>query len=207
MFRIEDLFYTGDEGFLPLSRAALKYLLSQIKDPTREVVYTYLLLQASYKDQYLKNGKVIGRGCVEIDVEELQKFTKTKRANVYLILRNFIKEGLLEKVSNSIYRLVYYDKHCAGKPVHSKHKARFVKPSGPNECYEDPEFNEFYDFYHYALNIPPTERMRAWIEWQKLTEDEKEDAMMNITEYRRNLRKEEYAKMACNYLKDRTFKM
>ena len=206
MTNIETLFPMDNHGYISISRASFNFLLNQIQNPTKETLYAYLLQKASYKDNWYSNGKRIDRGCIEIDHDEFMRFARTKQSNMYTILNWFINKGLLERVSwgSNIYRITHYEEHCGGLITETNSPSK-EKRKDKNWNNDEEYFKEFFDFYHYILQIPPTEYMRAKREWKKLQEYEKEEAIKNIEKYAESLRKPEHAKMACNYLKDKSF--
>ena len=126
----------------------------------------------------------------------------------YLMLKELKRQGLVvRKDRQSLYFLPYYEKHCSGKSTKTKRNVARIQQPEDEDCFQDSDFDTFFEYYHYNLELPKSERMKAWKEWQKLNEEEKEEAMRTVSEYNRSLRKKEHAKLACNYLKDKTYKI
>lgn len=206
MTNVNLLFAVDTNGYIGISREALFHLLSQIEHPSNEAIYAYLLAKASYTDGWISHGKILNRGYLEINHEEFMKLTKSKESGMYNILNRLIRLGLLERVEKgkNIYRLPFYDLHCGGN-YQSTSNNRMMRRRLQYTKTESDDFKEFFEFYHFALDIPPSERIKTWQVWQTLTDEEKELAMCNVTQYAESLRKPEHAKLACNYLKDKSF--
>ena len=208
MDKLKEYFSTDGDGFLPLSKKALLLLIRQVNNHNGATLYTYLLLKAAYKDDFIVDGMKIDKGRVKLDIEELMEFMKCGRSKVYLMLNELKRQGLVvRKDRQSLYFLPYYEKHCSGKSTKTKRNVARIQQPEDEDCFQDSDFDTFFEYYHYNLELPKSERMKAWKEWQKLNEEEKEEAMRNVSEYNRSLRKKEHAKLACNYLKDKTYKI
>lgn len=198
--RLWPLLYNGTQGYIPINREALEYLLKQIEHPTDEVVYLFMLHQAQFKDGQIIHGIRLKRGDLYLNPHELEKYTKWKKSKIYHYLNRLIRDGFLKKLKwgEPIYHMNYYEEHCGKLITNFKLKEEKTSP-------DDTSFEDFYDFYHYALDITPTEKVKARREWNKLTPDEREVAMQHITDYSESIRKREHIKHACNYLRDKTF--
>lgn len=203
---IENLFSTDGEGYLPISRKALIHLIKQIPNPDYKTLYTWMLLEAAFKDDFFVNGIHLAKGCLQLDLNELMKIMKCKRSRAYSIVKSLIDEGLLKKEKQKdIYRLVHYNKHCSTKSDFLVPKRIKLTSPGKKDSFQDSKFDDFFDYYHYELNQVPCERMKTWNEWKKLSDEERELAFANVSKYKISLRKEEHAKYACNYLKDKSY--
>ena len=56
------------------------------------------------------------------------------------------------------------------------------------------------------LEVQPAEQEKARREWRKLSLEEREEAIRNVQLYKDTIRKKEHTKLACNYLKDKSWK-
>lgn len=204
MDKIVNLFAVKNTGFMVVSRSAFATLLKMIQSHNWVSIYGYLLFDAQFGIGYTSTGQTLKRGELELSIDNFMEFLDCGRSYAYRKLRALEKSGLLQRIDkgNHCFRLPHYEEHC-GKMYFQE---RVLKASDAIARTREECFDEFFGYYHFALNLPERERERARKEWYRLTPDEQEQAMEYIETYSETLPKPEHAKLACNYLKDKTYK-
>ena len=195
----------SSKGYIPIRRDILRLLLEQVEKPTDLTIYVYLLMNANFEDGCIVNGRKLQRGDWLVDLKKLCKFCKKQKSSVYEALTRLIDQGLLcrKEGESGIYRINFYEEHCGCQVSPHKSDHRRTPTASTPEVEE--AFDEFFGFYHYMLHMPEPERERAHREWLRLTPEERIHAFEGITPYTQSLRTPDHAKLACTYLKDKSF--
>lgn len=199
--KLKNLYSMKNTGYVVVSRSAFAALLAMIASHNLISAYGWLLYQAQFGIGYTSQGLKLKRGEFQFSIKNFQEFLDSGKTYAYKLFHRLETDGLVECIdkANSHYRLPYYEEHCCNY-IH-----RTKTPDTPARTREEC-FDEFFGYYHFALNLPERERERARKEWYRLTPDEQEQAMEYIETYSETLPKPEHAKLACNYLKDKTYK-
>lgn len=212
---INQLFTVATNGYFTLSRNAVRHLLELIPVHDSKSFYCYLLMKAHYGDAQTTVDKVIlRRGEIRIDIQELINFTHWQKTKVYHALQLMERFQLLERIGapgSGHYLITMYEQHC-GRAVRKEEQAALAAAtarSGKSKTEEnqtEKQFLNFFHYYHYGTGTPELDQEKARREWAKLTLDEREEALRNVTRYKESVSKREHLKRACNYLKDKSFK-
>lgn len=200
------VFDVTTNGYFILSRKAIQHLMSMIDTHDRVSFYCHLLLEAHYGEpQICTDGITINRGEIRIVPQELIGFTHWKKTKVYEELKLLEEEKLLCRIGKpgkSHYRLPMYEEHC-GRAVR---KEEHQHPSCLKENQTENSFLGFFQYYHFATGTREVDQEKARREWAKLSIAERDEAWKNVSRYKEAVSKTEHLKLACNYLKDRSFK-
>lgn len=199
-----DVFNTSN-GYITLSRNFVEQVFNHINEYNKEILYGKLLTNANFRDSCTEKGVMLQRGEIEMRIDRLQEITRWKKTKLYDTIKQLEKEDLLVKLTDKghgCYMLPMYEEHCGS---HVRKEERVHTP-GPEENRTESSFMDFFSFYHFLLATPRLEQEKARREWQKLSMDEREEAIRNVERYKNAVQKREHLKLACNYLKDKSFK-
>ena len=201
----ECAFDIAGNGYITISRKMANLLADRIGMYDEDLLYCMLLIKANYGDTYVHEDKLLHRGEIIMSPQDLSVLTGWKKTKVYATLNQLKKRQLLENVEGEIqghYRLPLYEEHC-GRTV--RPEERKPAPSAA-ETQTESAFLRFFEYYHFTTRLPRKERERAHREWKKLSLEEREEALQNVFRYKEATPKSEHLKLACNYLKDKSFK-
>lgn len=201
----ECVFDIAGNGYITISRKMANLLANGIVMYDEDLLYCMLLIKANYGDTCVQEGKLLHRGEIIMTPQDLSALTSWKKTKVYATLDKLKKRQLLESVEGEIqgcYRLPMYEEHC-GRTV--RPEERKPVPAAP-ETETESSFLRFFDYYHFTTRLPRKECERARREWKKLSLEEREEALQNVFRYKEATLKTEHLKLACNYLKDKSFK-
>lgn len=204
---IKKLFDVTSGGYVILSRKAVKHLLECIEGHDKGSFYCHLLIEAHYGEpEPVRGGGIVKRGETCIDVQELMKFTGWKKSKVYEELKLLEKAELLVRINDKSHNghclLSRYEEHC-GRNVRKEERPH---NTALLDNQTEAGFEEFFGYYLFTTKTKGVEKEKARREWRKLSLDEREAALRNVPRYTDAVTKSEHLKMACNYLKDKSFK-
>lgn len=204
---IKKLFSVTSGGYVILSRKTIMHLLEYIDAPDRASFYCYLLLEAHFGEpEAICGGGIIRRGEICINSQELMKFTGWKKSKVYEELKLLEKAELLVRINDTPhkghYLLTMYEEHCGHNVRREEHSHNTALQKNQTEM----DFEEFFSFYLFVTKTKEVDKEKARREWSKLSLAERREALQNVPRYKDAVSKSEHLKMACNYLKDKSFK-
>lgn len=204
--KISEVYDVAKQGYVILSRNAIRHLLDLTKEQDGASLYCRLLLEAHYgAPKVISDTTVLRRGEVLMPPAEIAEFTGWKKSKIYDALKELEKEGLLKRLDapgQSHYLLPKYEEHSG----RSARKEEHPSATGLKDNKTETSFLAFFDYYHFTTGIPKSDKEKARREWTRLSTAEREEATHNIPRYKATVRKAEYLKLACNYLKDKSFK-
>lgn len=199
---LKQIYSIKNTGYVIISRSAFVTLLNMIENHNVISAYGYLLQQAQFGVGYSPHGERLERGELEFSLANFMQYLDCGKTYAYKQLNWLIDNGLLKKMDKRGHR------YCL--PLYEEHCSNFISRTKAHEttAYVSAEerFDEFFEYYHFTFDIPHRERERARKEWYRLTPEEREQAMEYLETYRDSLARPEHVKLACNYLKDKTFK-
>ena len=192
-------------GYITFPRAVVKHQFQAISTFDPDNIYCHLLFNANFADGPDADGIYLKRGEINIYITRLAKFTGWGRSALYNLLRKFEQEGLLipDKEHPHRYLLMMYEEHC-GRSVRKEER---LHTPAPGETLNKQRFEKFFEFYHFVMHTPQADKESAWKEWQKLSLEEREEAFRNLAAYRDATKGNAHQKLACNYLKSKSFKL
>lgn len=204
---IKKLFDTTYGGYVILSRNVLKHLLDCISVHDSNSLYCYLLVKAHFGEpEVISENCIIRRGEVRFDLQELTDFTGWKKSKIYDELKRLEKAELLLRINGPARQshclLTLYEEHCG----HSTRKEEHPHNITVRENLTEKTFEEFFGYYLFVTNTKEVDKEKARREWSKLNLADRKEALRNVTRYRDAVAKSEHLKLACNYLKDKSFK-
>lgn len=202
---IKGLFSPMAGGYITFPRAVVKHEFQAIGIYDPDSIYCHLLLNANYADGPDADGIYLKRGEINIYIARLAKITGWGRSALYNLLRSFEKEGLLasDKDHPHRYLLLMYEEHC-GRSVRKEERPH---TPAPEETQNRERFESFFEFYHFVMHTPQADKESAWKEWQKLSLEERDAAFQNLKTYQNSTKGNAHQKLACNYLKSKSFKL
>lgn len=204
---IKNLFDTTYGGYVILSRNVLEHLLGCISVHDINSLYCYLLLKAHFGEpEVISENCIIRRGEVRFDIQELADLTGWKKSKIYDELKLLEKAELLLRINGPArqghYLLTLYEEHCG----HSARKEEHPHSTTVRENLTEKTFEEFFGYYLFITKTKEVDKEKARREWSKLCLADRKEALQNVTRYRDAVTKSEHLKLACNYLKDKSFK-
>lgn len=183
-----------------------KHLFQCISTFDSDCIYSYLLFNANFGDGPDTSGVYLKRGEINIHIAPLMQVTGWGKSALYKLLHKFEQQDLLviakDKEHPHRYLLPMYEEHCG----HRVRKEEHVHTYSTEETQNRERFEKFFNYYHFLIKTPRADKENTWKEWQKLSLDEREEALRNLAKYRDATVENAHQKFACNYLKSKSFK-
>lgn len=198
-------------GYICFPRKLIIQLLNDINDYDVTSLYFYMLVNANYSSTSSSNGFIVERGELGMSSSEVMEHTKITRSTGYRMLKKLEKEQLIISISKNhhqYFRLPKYEEHCGRQISHeiqletNRHQESIT---GTEE--EKRTFEKFFGYYHYLLETTPRDKAKAYREWQNLSPEEREEACNNLEIFSQACKGQKHKKLACNYLKEKSYKI
>ena len=195
-----------ENGYIVLPRKLAELIIKQLPFRNAGTLYLYMLIHANFGDGKTHQGIKLIRGSINLTPCDIIKLTGWSRSTMNYRIKILESNHLIERcteISKNLFWLPHYEEHC-GKSVRLQEQKtkRDIELGSETEK----KFQEFFKYYSFMLEVQPAEQEKARREWRKLSLEEREEAIRNVQLYKDTIRKKEHTKLACNYLKDKSFK-
>lgn len=203
---LDSILNFNENGYMALPRKLAELIINQIPIRSAGTLYFYMLVYANFGDGKTNQGVKLIRGSIYLTPGDIMKLTGWSRSTAHEKIKLLEMSGLIERcteISKNLFWLPHYEEHC-GKSVRLQEQKtkRDIELGSETEK----KFQEFFKYYSFMLEVQPAEQEKAHREWRKLSLEEREEAIRNVQLYKDTIRKKEHTKLACNYLKDKSFK-
>lgn len=215
----------GKKGVITLSRNVLNavFKMQKGKPYTDALAYVYLLCNANYAEADAPDGVRVPRGVMYVSKTELLCVLGWYRSKLDRFLDGLKQAGLLEmeRVRNGyLLRMLEYEQAGVRTAVRGRQgenrrvdTAPGVLPDSVSAAAEKadtggrrvPDFEEFWEQYHYVVGRQPVDRYVAERCWNELTAAERILAVEEIERYFFSLPDVSFARTAHNYLRCKSF--
>lgn len=199
--------FTGKFICVPSSiymKQLMKYGISDAYE-----LYLYILGIKTYQDYTTRDGIDLIQGEFILSPVELRKMFNLSKTSLHRYMQTLIENGVCSFVRNekrkNIYQINIYPEVKFSKPrkkrATSETKAEKSLRDELFDLYTEDRCKVFYKDYHESLEIPEEGYSLVYKEWQKMTPEEREQAIHYISHYARANRKRDIKTKAVNYLK------